>query len=199
MLSWKDRQVNDMSTGMTLAKEEKLAIKDNHKITFRAEEIAAEEILSKCAACFPGTATVFAWQIHTAGWGRWDGKDFRMAAGKDICLDYLQEIRVFDQEAELHLTRNGDKFTGRYLKDEGEDKELMYVDAFARLFGEVAGSQDGFARLKDENRQQEHMVPIEAAGGQHVGLLTRNYIDEVGDMGQLSYVDYRFMALEIAN
>ena len=43
------------------------------------------------------------------------------------------------------------------------------------------------------------MVPIEAAGGQHVGLLTRNYIDEVGDMGQLSYVDYRFMALEIAN
>lgn len=190
--------MNDMSTGMTLAKKEKLTINDNHKITLREEEIEATEILRKCAAYFPNAATVFAWQIHTAGWGRWDGRNFQMAAEKDICLDYLQEIRVFDQEAELHLTRCGDKFAGRYLKDEGEDKELMYVDAFARLFGDIAGSEAGFTKLRDDSRQLEHLVPLEVADGKHIGLLTRNYIDEVGDMGQLSYVDYRFMALEPA-
>ena len=188
----------DMSTGMTLAKAERLAIKDNHKITFREEETTAAEVLSKCASYFPNAAAVFAWQIHTAGWGKWDGKNFQMAAGKDICLDYLQEIRVFDQEAELHLTRNGDKFAGRYLRDGGGEKELMYVDAFARLFGDIEGSHSGFTRLKDSSRQLEYLVPLEMAEG-HVGLLTRNYIDEVGDMGQLSYVDYRFMALEPAN
>lgn len=191
--------MNDMSTGMALAKKETLDIKDNHKITVREEEIDTAEVLGKCASYFPHAATVFVWQIHTVGWGKWDGKDFQMAADKEICLDYLQEIRVFDHEAELHLTRNGDKFTGRYLTDEGEEREIMYVDAFARLFGEIAGSEAGFSKLIDDSRQLEHLVPLEVMEGKHIGLLTRNYIDEVGDMGQLSYVDYRFVALEPAN
>ena len=190
--------MNDMITGMTLAKMEQLKIKDNHKITIKNEEIVTAEILRKCSFYFPNAATVFAWQIHTAGWGKWDGKNFQMAAKKEICLDYLQEIRVFDRQAELHLTRNGDKFTGRYLSDEGNDKEIMYVDAFSRLFGDITGSQNGFTQLRDNSRQLEHLVPIEVTGDCHIGLLTRNYIDEVGDIGQLSYVDYRFMALETA-
>ena len=191
--------MNDMSTGMALAKEEKLAIKDNHKITVREEEIDTAEVLGKCASYFPNAATVFAWQIHTASWCKWDGKNFQMATEKEIYLDYLQEIRVFDHEAELHLTRCGDKFSGRYLRDGGGEDKMMYVDAFARLFGDIVGSQDGFTILKDDSRQLEHLIPLDVAEGKHIGLLTRNYIDEVGDMGQLSYVDYRFVALETAN
>ena len=188
-----------MSKGMELAKREECIIADDHTVSVIDEQFVISELSAKCSKYFPNTATVFAWQIHAAGWGKWDGACFQMAGRQELCSEYLQEIRVFDQQAELHLKRDGNKFTGRFLSDEGTERKIMYVDTFARLFGKSIGSQGELATLADDNRQTEHAVPMEIPAGKYVGLITRNYIDEVGDMGQLSYVDYRFVSLDQAD
>ena len=183
---------------MDLAKQKKLTINTKHTVALKTENFISTELINRCKHYFPNDATVFAWQIHTAGWGQWTGSDIQLADKQELCIDNLQELRIFDRQSELHLIRTDNQFTGRFIADSGMDKELMYVDTFSRLFGKSTGTADGFATLIDNSRQTAFKIPVSIAADKHCGLITRNYIEEIGNMGQLSYTDYRFVALESA-
>lgn len=187
-----------MGRGMELAKQTQFKIVDDQTVT-RENDILCrdDELIDKCRQYFPKEALIVAWQINTAVWARWDGKDWRLADGRQISPEYVQELRIFNDTAELRLQRTDRGLQGRYIHDGGPEKS-MYVDAFARLFGKCAAMKDGFAAMVDEGRQTKHFVPVEIDKDEYCGLITRNYIEEVGNMGQLSYTDYRFVALEKA-
>ncbi len=107
------------------------------------------------------------------------------------------ECRIFNRAEELHLKRDGNNFSGRYVRDElGEGN--FYVDSFARLWGENSSEDDGWITLLDAQRKISMTIPSDDKGKKFYGLTTRNYIDSDKATGLSGYVDYRFVALESA-
>ena len=94
------------------------------------------------------------------------------------------------------MKRAGDKFIGRYVRDELGTGNF-YVDSFARLFGENVSSENGWIKLEDELRKISMTIPVDG-DEKFYGLLTRNYIGSDAATGLSGYDDYRFVAIENA-
>ena len=177
-----------------------LKIEDGYAEIEPIEDVDAVGLVDTCRRLFPKDAYIFAWQIYTAGWGRWDGNEWHLLNSNKLSTDFLRELRLFDRQAELHVVRVGNKFCGRYISDCNSGTKSMYVDTFGRLLGKSEGAKCGehMTVLRDESRQLEQCVPIVIDKDKYCGLITRSYINEVGNEGQLSYTDYRFVDLDEA-
>ena len=137
-----------------------------------------------------------AWQVQKIIWGKFDGEKFLLKDNPPNFDDWL-ECRIFNRSEEIHLKRDGNNFSGRYVRDElGEGN--FYVDSFARLLGENSSEDDGWITLLDAQRKISMTIPSDDTGKKFYGLTTRNYIDSDKATGLSGYVDYRFVALESA-
>jgi CRISPR-associated protein, TIGR03984 family len=137
---------------------------------------------------------VVLWQLHAVTWGRFADGRITLAGNADVNPIYIREVRVFDENAELHLLRRGDEFTGRWRID-GTGEEMQYIDSFSPLWGtREGGVADGYAVLADRERGLRMEVPVEAESGQY-GLLVRGYIIPDANTGQAGYGDHRFVKI----
>ena len=74
-------------------------------------------------------------------------------------------------------------------------EQQSYVDSISPLWGETSGEAPaGYARLKDEDRQLELVVPVSEQGSRY-GLVTRNYIMASPLTYQAGYGDYRYVSI----
>ena len=142
-------------------------------------------------------AIFVAWQVQSIIWGKFDGKKILVAESTTPNVEDWLECRIFNECEELHLKREGELFSGRYIRDEvGSGK--FYVDSFARLWGENSSEADGWIKLVDTSRKLSMTIPCNDYGKKFYGLKTRNYIDSDETTGLSGYVDYRFVAIESA-
>ncbi len=137
-----------------------------------------------------------AWQVQKIIWGKFDGEKFLLKDEPPKFDDWL-ECRIFNRAEEIHLKRDGENFSGRYVRDELGAGDF-YVDSFARLWGENSSEQDGWITLLDAQRKISMEIPCDDGGKKFYGLTTRNYIGSDKATGLSGYVDYRFVALESA-
>lgn len=137
--------------------------------------------------------TVILWQLHAVTWGRFEGGAITCAGGAAVEPLYWQELRIFDENAELHLVRRGDALVGRWRLD-GEGEETSYVDNFSPLWGTRETITDGYAVLSDSERKLRMEIPVQQAAA-YYGLVTRGYIVADAETGQAGYGDYRFVAI----
>ena len=146
-------------------------------------------------------AIIVIWQVQNIIWGKVEAGKINLHGEAEINVDHWLECRAFNQNEEIHLKRKGDKFCGRYVRDE-LGQGTFYVDSFAKLWGdEVNQSEenfDGYVRLLDKQRKLYMEVPCDEVGAGWYGLLTRNYIASDEKTGLSGYVDYRFVAIEPA-
>ena len=155
--------------------------------------LKTEDIIKEIADAFTGAASVVLWQMDAVRWGRWQSGQLTMADGEPLEAVYLQEIRVFDEQEELHLVRQGNRFSGRLVQD-GAGEACSYVDSLARLWGERTAAADGFVQLQDKARKLLLTVPCTEEAACY-GLVTRNYIGYAEKTGQAGYTDYRFVKI----
>lgn len=134
------------------------------------------------------------WLVNRICFGRWQNGSFSFPDEEEPEEMQVLEIRMFNEEEELHLYREGDAWKGRYILDEGTE-EKKCVDSMARLFGENKFEpENGYVTLKDEGRKISLTVPVEE-NSKHYGLITRNYVYRHPRTGQAGYEDYRFYAI----
>lgn len=181
-------------TGLELAKNN-LRLRACKKISAQIE--CSPQELEKILQEKISPAIFVAWQIQSIVWGKFDGEKLLLKENLAPNFDDWLECRIFNRYEEIHLKRNGEIFSGRYISD-AEGNEDFYVDSFARLWGENSSEADGWIKLEDKPRKLSMEIPCDDGGKKFYGLTTRNYIDSDAATGLSGYVDYRFVALESA-
>lgn len=136
------------------------------------------------------------WQVNSINWGTWKDGQFHYdgPAPKD---SLVLELRVFNEQEELHLLKKGGSFEGRYRKD-GEGKEAEYIDSASKFWGKKAERQDtakGFVCLIDKDRKLRMSIPAITADAETYALETRSYVEINKQTAQAGYADYRFKAI----
>lgn len=139
---------------------------------------------------------VVLWQVNCISWGKWTAGALSFAgeAPKD---GLIFELRVFNEQEELHLRKQGRMLKGRYRKDtEGEEAE--YVDSVSRFWGKRDQTEDGnagYITLKDADRKLSMELPDIGTTANYYALETRSYVGISPRTAQAGYVDYRFKAI----
>ena len=145
-------------------------------------------------------ANVVVWQVHGITWGRWQNGSFKLAGDAAKKCSLWLELRVFNEEEELHLKKSGDLWLGRWRKD-GAGEATEYVDSISRFWGEMVEAADlpeGYMKLEDAARKLKQILPQAEEHAKYYGLVTRSYIGYEAT-GQAGYADYRYVRIAAAD
>lgn len=147
---------------------------------------------------------VVIWQIQNVLWGRVEDGRLALADGGEPTPDYWQELRIFNADAELHLTRRGVKLFGRFRSDAENGTAIRYVEASSPLWGvrdkDQSNVPQGYVRLTDHGRNLSMLVPDDVGGeAEQYALVTRNYVEIDEETKQAGYTDYRFVGIGIVD
>ena len=145
-------------------------------------------------------ANVVVWQVHGITWGRWQNGSFKLAGDAAKKCSLWLELRVFNEEEELHLKKSGDMWLGRWRKD-GAGEATEYVDSISRFWGEMVEAADlpeGYMKLEDAARKLKQILPQAEEHAKYYGLVTRSYIGYEAT-GQAGYADYRYVRIAAAD
>ena len=145
-------------------------------------------------------ANVVVWQVHGITWGRWQNGSLKLAGDAAKKCSLWLELRVFNEEEELHLKKSGDMWLGRWRKD-GAGEATEYVDSISRFWGEMVAAADaleGYMKLEDAARKLKEILPQAEEHAKYYGLVTRSYIGYEAT-GQAGYADYRYVRIAAAD
>ena len=149
-------------------------------------------------------ATLVLWQVQGVAWGRWQGGGLRLAGDEEKRCALWRELRIFNDEEELHLKKIGARWRGRLRRD-GTGKATEYVDSIARFWGERGEAAkesenvpDGYMKLVDTARKLTLLLPQVEPQAKYYGLVTRSYIGYEAT-GQAGYTDCRYVRIASAD
>ena len=128
-----------------------------------------------------------------------DGK-FIFADGITPSEKYVMQIRLFNENEEILLQKDGGKYNVRIIKDSinrqtDEDEMVKVVDDASTLFGErmeIKIDTKGFVRLVEKGRKISLTIPTEDTA-KYYALVTRSYITFDTETGQAGYGYYRYL------
>lgn len=153
---------------------------------------------------FSSLAYAVAWFDHEVLIGLWENQDFRFHESRIFELKYLQRLRVFDANRELHVWRTNGAWKGR-LRSDGRGDDTVVVVAHQLLFG-TRGKRlsPGFAKI-EEDRGTKLILPLQhlhfdkdGNPSTRVCIKTHNYV-KTNAVHQATYFDCRFVAFTDAN
>ena len=145
-------------------------------------------------------ANVVVWQVHGIVWGCWQNGSLKLAGDVAKNCSLWLELRVFNEEEELHLKKSGDLWLGRWRKD-GAGEATEYVDSISRFWGEMVEAADlpeGYMKLEDAARKLKQILPQAEERAKYYGLVTRSYIGYEAT-GQAGYADCRYVRIAAAD
>ena len=145
-------------------------------------------------------ANVVVWQVHGIVWGCWQNGSLKLAGDVAKNCSLWLELRVFNEEEELHLKKSGDLWLGRWRKD-GAGEATEYVDSISRFWGEMVEAADlpeGYMKLEDAARKLKQILPRAEERAKYYGLVTRSYIGYEAT-GQAGYADCRYVRIAAAD
>lgn len=146
-------------------------------------------------------ANVVVWQVQGVAWGRWQDGALKLAGEAAKKPELWLELRVFNEEEELHLKKSGSLWLGRHCRD-GAGEAAEYVDSISRFWGErveeAADTPEGYMKLTDAARKLTQVLPKSEERARYYGLVTRSYIGYEAT-GQAGYADYRYVRIAAAD
>lgn len=117
--------------------------------------------------------------------GRLQDKEILLLQKKQVAIEkefpkakYIQEVRIFDKDMEIKITRTQQGFVWRKRQDSENETGKMtldYIDECYKLWGSITEVGDGFSVLK-ENRGTTIVIPRKYEVNQQIGLVFRKYI-----------------------
>lgn len=92
-------------------------------------------------------------------------------------VSFIQEVRIFNKQKEIKITRMNDRFVWRERKDTNEGKgKITCIDETYKLWGQVTAHKEYWSILT-EQRGTSIAIPDSYEKGQKVGLVFRKYIE----------------------
>lgn len=132
-------------------------------------------------------------------YNRENSGDFTFYDNKVPNEKYLINLRLFNENEEIMIQKNGSQYTARIIKDNmdetGSAKKVRVVDDVSTLFGERADRnlQFGiFVKLKETGRKISMIIPT-SDNAKYYALVTRSYITFDEKTGQAGYGYYRYL------
>ena len=113
---------------------------------------------------------------------------------------YGMHIRLFNNDEDILLQKDGGKYNVRIIKDSinrqtDEDEMVKVVDDASTLFGErteIKIDTKGFVRLVEKGRKISLTIPTQDTA-KYYALVTRSYITFDTETGQAGYGYYRYL------
>ena len=146
------------------------------------------------------TAFCFLYSDNEVRVAQWKSSTFVFPEGGDLNAQYIQRFRCFNPTQELLLWRGSSGFSGRLRKD-GEGTLSYAVEACQVLWGTPERENSKGYTVLRETRGPRLAIP--GSFGSSVNpktplmLKTRNYVDIIGETGQATYGDCRFVDLVV--
>jgi len=144
------------------------------------------------------TAFCFLYSDNEVRVAQWKSSQFVFPEGGDLNAQYIQRFRCFNPTQELLLWRGSSGFSGRLRKD-GEGTPSYAVEACQVLWGTPERENpEGYTVLR-ETRGPRLTIPFGSLRQPETPLMlkTRNYVDIIGETGQATYGDCRFVDLVV--
>ncbi len=137
--------------------------------------------------------------VNCVRFGYYKQGSFYFADGCQLEENYLEQLRVFNMEAELYLQRQGNAFYLQYINDQQGAAGVQAVDSSSQFFGHsVKGSfADGFIKLWEAGRKISLLLPV-AQQAEAYRLVTRSYVQYDEATGQAGYGAYRWLDIVAA-
>ena len=171
--------------------KDKNILKD-HETESLKETVKGIDIDSYVAG-ISGDYKAVAYFYNTVRFGRVSGGKLTFADGTGFDMDDLLELRIFNQDAEHHIKRNGLAFDAETITDGALGGEVIeYVDSQSNIFGDCLGVDNGYAKLWEEGRKILLTVPVDEKAS-HYAVKTRSYITYDKDTSQAGFGYYRFL------
>lgn len=146
-------------------------------------------------------AIVAAWLDNRVIWGVYEDGKISLSDDSQLEIAFLQELRVFNEDEELHIRINRQNMVWRYINDTIGEENIEYVDCMARLWGKATvnqGIKAGYTTLVDKERKISLTIPVTGKPEHYYGLVTRNYIEYDENTSQAGYRDYRYVTIKEA-
>lgn len=149
------------------------------------EEFCPKDIENHALKLFPDAAYLYVVLDSEVVMGVFQNGKIRicLASGAKINYipwEYMQELRIFNQNRELRIRRFQERFCGRLRKDGEDGRESYIMDETQKLWGSVKRSEEGF-HLLTSSRGSRIWVPeiIDNIGQiyQMAGIRVRTYMD----------------------
>ena len=146
------------------------------------------------------TAFCFLYSDNEVRVAQWKSSQFVFPEGGALNAGYIQRFRCFNPTQELLLWRGSSGFSGRLRKD-GEGTPSYAVEACQVLWGTPERENSKGYTVLRETRGPRLAIP--GSFGSSVNpktplmLKTRNYVDIIGETGQATYGDCRFVDLVV--
>ncbi len=160
---------------------------DNHKLN---------EYLRK----YFDTAKIVLWLDNEVRIGLWSKNVFQFYQSNYFDFKYVQRLRAFNNDKEIHIWRSGEEWKGRIRIDNDGGKETDVVIAHQLLFGTKGEQLDSQFIKLEEKRGTNLILPIanfkydDKSNPQgRVFIKTHNYV-KTNKIGQATYFDCRFVA-----
>lgn len=138
--------------------------------------------------------TIVVWQVNKIRWGKWENDKFTFADSEPDNIKLWLECRIFNEQAELHLTSDKLQLIGQMIED-GKGEPIEYVDASSRFWGECQAKDADWMTLVDKERKLSLKMPTVTEPARFYALVTRNYIEVNAKTGQAGYTDYRYVTV----
>lgn len=153
---------------------------------------------------FTHKAYVALWLDYKVLIGLWQDEKFRFYKDEPFELKYVQRLRAFNEQRELHVWRTNGKWKGRFRSDiAGEPAEA--VEAHQLLFGTKGERLSPEFASIEEDRGTKLILPLQnlrfdkdGNPNTRVFIRTYNYV-RPNTVHQASYVDCRFVAFADEN
>lgn len=136
---------------------------------------------------FPSGAFAYAVLDYAVAFGKYEEGELYIGIGAEkrpasLNWEFLQELRIFDEEKELKLVKVNGSWTGRFRNDAEEVlKQDCVLDQKQKLWGHIVKESGipGWSILRSE-RGTVIQIPVEfdknIGESQEAGLLVRRYI-----------------------
>lgn len=134
--------------------------------------------------------------VNCVRFAYYENGSFRFANSSEIEEKYLQQLRVFNEQEELYLQRQGDKYYLQYINDELGEKSMVCVDSSSQFFGKRVQAElsRGFVQLWEPGRKIRLVLPA-SKEAETYQLITRSYVQYDAKTGQAGYSCYRWVAV----
>ena len=163
------------------------------------------EVISRIKVLFREKSYIVAYHVNEVLFGTIEENEFNFPDEKQIEVDYLLQLRVFNKNKELYLRKKKNLFVGRLRtdndKDVNENKKIQYVEANQIILGTQSKNIDGKYTVLTEAKLFHKGIRIpdivtNISEKKRLAIKTRNYIGYNGAL-QAEYIDSRFVEFSL--
>ncbi len=145
-------------------------------------------------------AKIVLWLDNEVRIGLWSENNFHFYKSNNFEFRYVQRLRAFNADKEIHIWRSREGWKGRIRIDKDGGEETDVVIAHQLLFGTKGERLDSQFIKLEEKRGTNLILPLANFKFNNNGnpqsrifIMTHNYV-KTNEMNQATYYDCRFVA-----